>query len=213
MARWMRSMLRGVWGTAFATTSVVVAGYAFSYLYAEVRDDPFAVQFAVSGVDVPLHFFIAGLALLVAPVQLVGALRRRWPAFHRQLGWLYGCSVLVGSMSGLSLAMNAQGGLPGRTAFVLLALMWPVATAIGIRYAIAKDLVRHRQWMLRSVALTYSAVTLRLVLLIGFGVLELPFMAVYVASAWLGWSINLAVCELWLRWPAWRARRVALRSM
>jgi hypothetical protein len=63
--------------------------------------------------------------------------------------------------------------------------------------------------MYRSVALTHSAVTLRLILGIGSGFLQLPFLPVYIGAVWLGWSIILAVCELWLRWPALRAGRNA----
>lgn len=189
---------RGAWWTLFVLSSALVAAYAFAFLSLPFRGSPIEQQFAVSGADVPLHFYLAGLALLVAPLQLVAALRRRWPRLHRFIGWLYAGSVLVGSVSGFSLALHAQGGLPSRSAFVLLALLWPVVTALGIRHAIARDFARHRRWMLRSVALTYAAVTLRVVLFGGMA-LGLPFLPVYIASAWLGWTINLAVVEWWLR--------------
>lgn len=200
----------GRWGakSLFALLAVVVAAYAFTYLYRPFEaGNPFAAQFAISGVDVPLHFSIAGFALLLAPVQLSSTLRRRLPALHRLCGWLYVGSILVGSISGFSLALHAQGGVASRASFVLMSLLWPALTAMGIWRAIAGDIVGHRRWMCRSVALTYSAVTLRLILGVGFGALHLPFIPVYIAAAWLGWSINLAVCELLLRWPAIRARR------
>lgn len=194
----LRKVSRGAWWALFALSSALVAAYAFAFLSMPFRGSPIEQQFAVSGADVPLHFYLAGLALLVAPLQLVGVLRRRWPRLHRCIGWLYAGSVVVGSVSGFSLALNAQGGLPARTAFVILALLWPAVTALGIRHAIARDFVRHRRWMLRSVALTYAAVTLRVVLFGGMA-LGLSFVPVYIAAAWLGWTINLAVVEWWLR--------------
>ena len=109
-------------------------------------------------------------------------------------------------MTGLTLALHAQGGVPSRVSFVLMSLLWPCLTAIGIQRALVGDIAGHRRWMCRSVALTYSAVTLRLILGIGAGALHLPFIPVYVAAAWLGWSINMVVCEVLLRWPAIRAR-------
>lgn len=194
----------------FVLLSVAVAGYAFSYLYREFRGgDPFAAQFAVSGLDVPLHFFLAGLALGLGPLQLSTALRRRWPAVHRLCGWLYAGSVLVGSLSALSLAPHAQGGVPARAGFAILALLWPCVTAIGVARAVAHDFDAHRRWMCRSVALTFSAVTLRVILGIGAGALQLPLVPVYATAAWVSWMINLAVCEALLRWPAIRVRRVA----
>ncbi|KAG0771652.1 hypothetical protein G6F21_014705 [Rhizopus arrhizus] len=74
-------------------------------------------------------------------------------------------------------------------------------TSIGIGYALAGNLARHQQWMWRSIALTASAVTFRLILGIGLGVLHLPFPPVYLAAAWGCWVFNLALCELVLRWP------------
>ncbi|MDQ3206007.1 MAG: DUF2306 domain-containing protein [Pseudomonadota bacterium] len=196
----------------FALSCVAVAGYAFAYLYVEARSgDPFAAQFAVSGWDVPAHFFAAGLALLLVPLQLSASVRRRLPRLHRLGGWLYVAAVAIGAVSGLSLAQNAQGGLPSQAGFTTLSLLWPLATAIGIRHAIAGDTVAHRRWMCRSLALTTGAITLRVMLGTGTA-MQWPFMQVYVAAAWLSWMFNLAVCELILRWPlivrriGWRAR-------
>lgn len=210
MWRWIGNLGRWSAKAVFALLALAVAGHAFSYLYRTARaGDAFAIQFAISGLDVPVHFFLGGLALVLAPLQLSAGLRRRVPALHRLSGWLYAGSVLIGSISAFSLALNAQGGAPSRVSFVIMALLWPCLTAIGIQRAIVGDTASHRRWMCRSVALTYSAVTLRLVLGIGSGTLGLPFVPVYIAAAWLGWTINLAVCELILGWPAIRARRSA----
>ncbi|MDI1253618.1 DUF2306 domain-containing protein [Thermomonas sp.] len=198
--------------TIFVLLALAVASYAFAFLYLPFQTgNPFSAQFAISGVDVPLHFFLGGLALALAPLQLSAGLRRRAPALHRLSGWLYVAAVLIGSVSAFSLALNAQGGVPSRASFILMALLWPCLTVIGIQRAIVGDTAGHRRWMCRSVALTYSAVTLRLVLGIGTGALQLPFIPVYIAAAWSGWTINLAVCELLLRWPAIRSRRSSLR--
>lgn len=210
MSKWPRIMARWAMWAMFTLLAFAVAAYALTLLSRPFETgNPFSVKFAISGVDVPLHFFIAGLALVLAPVQLSAGLRRRWPALHRLSGWLYVASILVGSITGFSLALHAQGGIPSRASFILMSLLWPCLTAMGIWGAIAGDIAGHRRWMCRSVALTYSAVTLRLILGIGFGALHLPFIPVYIVAAWLGWSINLAVCELTLRWPAIRARRKA----
>src|SRR6185312_3014273 len=88
--------------------------------------------------------------------------------------------------------------------FALLALLWPVFTLRGVVLAVAGDTAGHRRWMCRSVALTFAAVTLRVGLGVGAGVLHLPFLSVYTTTAWASWLLNLAVCELILRWPSWR---------
>ena len=58
--------------------------------------------------------------------------------------------------------------------------------------------VEHRAWMIRSFALTFAAVTLRLYLPVSF-LLELNFADVYRATSFLSWVPNLLVAELYLR--------------
>ncbi len=206
--KWIRALGRVGAKSIFTLLALAVAIYAFSFLYRPFEaGNPFAAQFAISGVDVPLHFFFGGLALALAPVQLSAWVRRRVPALHRLAGWLYVASVLIGCIAAFSLALSAQGGAPSRVSFILMALLWPFLTLIGIQRAIVGDVAGHRRWMCRSVAMTYSAVTLRLVIGIGDGALQLPFIPVYIAAAWSCWTVNLAVCELMLRWPAIRASR------
>ena len=203
----LQSMVRWTARVLFTLSSVAVAAYAFAYLYGSYSiTNPFAAQFAISGMDVPLHFFAAGLALLLSPLQLSAAVRRRLPALHRASGWLYVGAILLAAPSGLSLAFGAQGGLASGAGFALLAVMWPVVTLRGVLLAVAGDTAGHRRWMSRSVALTFTAVTLRVALVVGTGMLQLPFMAVYITAAWASWLLNLAVCELILRWPASPAR-------
>lgn len=197
----------------FALLSVAVAAWAFAYLYLDIRPgDDFQARYARSGLDVPLHLFGAGLALALAPLQLAGAVRRRVPALHRIGGWLYAGGILVAGLAGLSLATKAHGGLASGSGFATLAVFWILATGNGIRHAVAGNVAAHRRWMCRSLAMTFAAVTLRLGLVFGVGVLELPFTGVYIATAWGSWTLNLAVCELWLRRGAWFSRLGPLRA-
>lgn len=179
----------------FALSCIAVAAHAFVYLYRSYSPgNPFAAQFAISGWDVPAHFFGAGLALLLVPLQLSLFVRRRWPALHRLGGWLSVAAILIGGLAGLSLAPKAQGGLPIAAGFALLSLLWLGVTANGVRFAVLGDIVRHRRWMAYSMALTTAAITLRVMLGIGAGVLRLPFTQVYVTAAWASWLLNLAIC-------------------
>ncbi|MEH6420674.1 DUF2306 domain-containing protein [Pseudomonas sp. CGJS7] len=204
--RWTAALLFGL--GCFA-----VAYYAFTFFSREINlNNPFTARFVVSGWDVPGHIFGAGLALLLAPLQLLSGVRRRWPRLHRLGGGVYAGSILIAAVSALSLAPHAQGGWASGSAFVLLALLWVGFTATGIGYAIRRDFANHRRWMIRSVALTASAVTLRLILGVGAGALHLPMLPVYITAAWACWTVNLALAELILRWPAIRARRAARRG-
>ncbi|WP_101927534.1 MULTISPECIES: DUF2306 domain-containing protein [Luteimonas] len=200
MRRIVRALIALLPYGLFSTTCVLVSAYAFAFLFrSHSPHNPFAAQFAVSGWDVPAHFFGAGLALLLVPLQLSTYARRQWPALHRTGGWLYACAVLIGGISGLSLAPGAQTGLPSTIGFAVLALLWLGVTANGIRLAVIHDMVGHRTWMAYSIALTAAAITLRLMLGLGLGLFRFPFAATYIGAAWGSWLINLAVCAWLLR--------------
>jgi hypothetical protein len=76
--------------------------------------------------------------------------------------------------------------------------LWVATTFTALRKIMAKDIQAHKAWMLRSYALTFAAVTLRiwlapLVLLFG------DFEAGYRVVAWLYWVPNLLVIEAVIR--------------
>jgi len=192
----------------FSLLCIAVAAYAFRYLsLAYAPGNPFAAQFAISGWDVPAHFFGAGLALLLVPVQISRTIRRRWPALHRLSGWLYAIAVLIGGISALSLAPKAQAGLPTMISFLLLGVFWLGTTAFGIACAATGRLQAHRTWMAYSIALTAAAISLRVILGVGLGVLRAPFEPTYITAAWGCWVVNLLLCALILQFQRGSADR------
>ncbi len=58
--------------------------------------------------------------------------------------------------------------------------------------------VQHREWMIRSFALTFAAVTLRLYLPLA-ALLSIDFVDAYRALSFLCWVPNRVVVEFYLR--------------
>ena len=144
------------------------------------------------------HILGGPMALALAPVQLSDRIRARWPSLHRWSGRLYGLAVLVAGLAGLTLAPASEATWFARSGFMVLALGWLGSTGIGIFYAMRGATAQHRWWMKRSIALTFAAVTLRIMMA--------PLMAVgwtvaetYNITAWGAWLFNLAVLEWWDR--------------
>jgi uncharacterized membrane protein len=135
-----------------------------------------------------------------------GWVRRRVPTLHRIGGWLSVVAILLGGVSGLSLATAAHGGAVTATSFTILALLWLLTMGNGIRHALIRDLAAHRRWMMRCIAITSAAITLRLSQGVLMGGLGWEFDAAYPVSAWVCWPINLLVCE-------WLLRRSRLRAL
>jgi len=155
--------------------------------------------FEAHRVGLGLHVFGAVFALALGPFQFLARLRARHLNLHRWMGRLYlGLGVLVGGLAGLYMAQFAHGGLAGKLGFGTLAVLWLATGERAFHYAHHGDVTAHRRWMIRSFAMTFGAVTLRLYLPIA-PMLGYDFMDGYRLTAWLAWIPNLIVVELWMR--------------
>jgi uncharacterized membrane protein len=144
-----------------------------------------------------LHVVAAAVAMAVGVPQFSVRLRATYPRFHRWTGRTYVAAVAVGGLSGFGLAMNANGGFVTQSGFALLAVCWLAATGIALRHVLAGRYAVHRQWMIRSYALTFAAVTLRLQVPIWVNLLGTDYTGVLPIIAWSCWVPNLIVAE-WL---------------
>jgi len=152
--------------------------------------------FAAYPAGIYTHVFGSAVALALGPFQFSSRLRARRLELHRWLGRLYlGVGVLIGGFSGLFMAFHAFGGLPARLGFACLALAWLYSGCRAYLAIRARDIASHRRWMVRNLALTFAAVTLRLYLptSIAAGV---SFEIAYPVIAWLCWVPNLVAAEL-----------------
>lgn len=109
-----------------------------------------------------IHIFIGGLALFIGWAQFLEKFRNRYLNFHRYLGRLYVIAVLVSGSAGVYIAYYAEGGWVAKAGFLGLAIGW-LYTTICAYLVIRKGYVlEHKKWMIRSYALTFAAVTLRI---------------------------------------------------
>jgi len=97
------------------------------------------------------------IALLAGPVQFSSRFRRRHLKFHRVLGRLYVISVFIGAVTGIALA----AGRPGMPGTCVQAAAWVVCTSAALITARNRQIARHRQWMVRSYAVTFTFVSSR----------------------------------------------------
>jgi len=103
------------------------------------------------------HAIAGSVALLAGPVQFSSRLRERYLRFHRVVGRMYVISVLIGAATGIALAAG-RPGLPGTS---MQAAAWVVCTTAAFITARNRHFVQHRQWMIRSYAVTFTFVSSR----------------------------------------------------
>ncbi|MGA2050347.1 MAG: DUF2306 domain-containing protein [Terracidiphilus sp.] len=103
------------------------------------------------------HTLSGVIALLAGPMQFSSRLRQRHLKFHRVLGRIYIVCVFVGALTGIALA-SGRPGLPGTS---MQAAAWIVCTTAAFITARNRQIVQHRQWMIRSYAVTFTFVSSR----------------------------------------------------
>jgi hypothetical protein len=103
------------------------------------------------------HTLFGVMALLAGPMQFSSRLRRHHPQFHRVLGRFYLISVFIGALTGVCLAAG-RPGMPGTS---MQAAAWIVCTTAAFITARNRQIAQHRQWMIRSYAVTFTFVSSR----------------------------------------------------
>ena len=155
-----------------------------------------------------VHVFTSMLPLLAGFTQFAPRVLRKWPHVHRTMGRVYVITVcFITGPASLIMAFYANGGITSRMAFVTLALLWLGTTAMGWRTVLQRKWQLHREWMIRSYALTLSAITLRAwkyAIVLAF---EPRPMDVYRIVAWLGFLPNLLIAEWLIRRHRTKKRR------
>jgi hypothetical protein len=148
-----------------------------------------------------LHAAGGSLALLLLPLQATLARTGRTGASHRWIGRAYLAGVTVGAGAALPLSLHSFGGAVAGLGFASLAITWFACSWAGVAAARAGRRRDHMKWMVRSSALTVSAITLRLYLPIP-ELMAVSYAEGYRIIAWVCWVPNLALAEWLLRRPS-----------
>ncbi|MER7279189.1 DUF2306 domain-containing protein [Dactylosporangium sp. NPDC000244] len=189
---------------------VVAVGFAVVLAWPYLSLDPADGRLDVRGgphyAVLVVHIFTAAVALVIGPLQFMPAVRAR-RRLHRTLGRVYLLAgVLPSAVAAVPVAI--WSGRPVTQAgLTTAAVLWLVTGALAYRAARRRDFTAHRAWMLRNYALTFLAVTSRLLVPLLL-LAQIPFggatageigeraPAMIPIGQTLGWVVNLLVVEL-----------------
>ncbi|MBV9774247.1 MAG: DUF2306 domain-containing protein [Gemmatimonadetes bacterium] len=106
-----------------------------------------------------LHFATGGLILALGCIQLIGAVRDRYPALHGWAGRVYVTASLLTGVGGLAFiaARGTIGGVVMDVGFALYGVLTVLAAVQTIRHARAGRMEVHRAWALRLFALAIGS--------------------------------------------------------
>lgn len=143
------------------------------------------------------HIFLGAVALTTGVTQLVFTLRKM--KSHRIIGKTYMAAVLISGLSGLYIAYYANTGLTAQLGFNILAILWLFTSYMAYYYIRIGNIAEHQKWIMRSISLTFAAISLRILIpsmLIG----GIAFDVAYPIIAWACWVPNLVINEIALRY-------------
>ena len=152
-----------------------------------------------------IHAAFGGAALLLGPLQFIARIRARWPRVHRWIGRSYLTACLVAGGAGLLLAAGATAGPVASVGFGGAAVVSLICAVQAWRTAVGRRFDLHRRWVIRSFAVIFAAVTLRIWLPLS-QIAHLDMMTSYRIISFLAWVPNLLVAELYLARRARDAR-------
>jgi hypothetical protein len=195
----------GWWTIALLAWLVVSYGVLFLLLRERVFSPDLAASFKARPWGIYPHVALGMIGLALGPLQFHPRIQRR-TAVHHTVGKIYVADGVVGGLVGVYMAAYSFGGMITHFGFGLLALLLLLTTSLAYWNVRSARYAQHRAWMIRSFALMFAAVTLRLWLPL-LSMLFGEFRPAYLWVSWLCWVPNLLFAE----WYIWRTHARPLR--
>ncbi|WP_182879388.1 DUF2306 domain-containing protein [Microbispora sp. H10949] len=188
---------------AVVAASVLV----YPYLGLDIDDSRLDVGDSLHYYVLVGHIATAAVALVLGPLQFMPRVRAR-QRIHRTIGRVYLLAGVLPSAAATIPVALWSGRVVTQIGLTTAAALWLVTGGLAYRAARRRDFVGHRNWMMRNYALTFLAVTSR-VLVPLLLVVQIPFRgagavgelatSMIPIGQTLGWIVNLVVVEAVIR--------------
>jgi uncharacterized membrane protein len=153
--------------------------------------------------DLTRAHLIVGLAVaLIIPLQLATRIRARFPWLHRWLGRVFVIAGVVTAVSGYAMVAIPVGGPLEVSAIIFYASAFLVTLLIAWMHIRRGDVVRHREWMLRAVAIVLGIAATRPVVAVFFATSRLTALSpsqFFGVAFWIGFTSTALAGEWYVR--------------
>jgi uncharacterized membrane protein len=146
-----------------------------------------------------VHLVTGFLFMALGPIQFWPAVRNRWIGYHRVAGRVWMIASLVGGISALMLVpmLPLFGSFEASVAVTIAGSLFLVCLVLGYRWIRGRQIDKHREWMIRTIAIGLGISTFRVMLplLMAFGA---TFPEAWDTVVWLSFLTNAVVAEVWI---------------
>ena len=145
-----------------------------------------------------IHIFAGMFFITAALTQFSSYILKKRKAIHVWSGKIYVVVVLVlGAPTGLYMSFFAKGSFWERILFAFMAIYWFYTTMKGLQAIKQKNVLSHKNWMMRSYSMAMTAVTFR-IYHIAFYYFGLDHLNNYEISLWISVLGNMLVAEYFI---------------
>ncbi len=154
-----------------------------------------------------IHILPGALFLGLAPFQFSESFRQKHLRLHRRMGTLLVISALIIGVSALVMSFKMNIGGPNETAATtLFAIVFLFSLIKAYRYAVQRQIVRHREWMIRTFGVGLGVATTRPIVGMFFAFRRLTPHEFFGIAFWLGFTITFMAAEAWIDYTRYRFR-------
>ncbi len=150
-----------------------------------------------------IHVVPGLLFMILGPFQFSESIRARHLQWHRWNGRiLVACGSIIGiSALLMSFTMHSIGGVSQAAATILFALFFLLALSKAVWHVSSREIILHRQWMIRAYAIGLAVATIRPIIGIFFATSPLSGLRptqFFGTAFWIGFVLHLIAAEAWI---------------
>ena len=169
--------------------------FSFSHSFSFIEERTILFLKPVYQYSFYTHIFAGMICISTALIQFSSYILKKRRAIHVWSGKMYVLVVLIiGAPTGLYMSFFAKGSFWERILFAFMAMYWFFTTMKGLQTIKARNVIAHKNWMIRSYSMAMTAVTFR-IYHIAFYYFGVDHLHNYEVSLWISVLGNMLVAE------------------
>ena len=150
-----------------------------------------------------IHITAGLVFVLLAPLQFIKRIRNNYAKTHRVIGYTVLASGLIIGVTALIMgAIMAVGGITETLAVTTFGVLFLFSLTRAYFYVLKREFDRHREWMIRVLAIGLAVSTTRPIMGIFFATSRLTGLTVHQffgIAFWIAFTIHITFAEYWIR--------------
>lgn len=141
-----------------------------------------------------IHIFSITLCLLAGLTQFSSQFLKDNKSLHRIIGKMYVYNILIINVPAcFVLGLFSNGGLTGISGFLIQDILWAYFTVIAVLSIKKGNMIKHRNYMILSYAISTTAITFRIIKNLVYDENVYDYELFYGINVWLALIINLLI--------------------